>query len=361
MKICILHATAGVGHQKAGEAIYQGLKDQGEHDVVILDALDYTHALFKKSYVGTYAFMATKMPWLWARAFDLLDIPSIQPLVRFLRRVYNGLNTRRLERFLKNEQFDWIITTHFLPTEVCNHLKGSNQISSKILTMVTDYDAHHIWFAEHVDIFTTPSDLAKTTLIGMGVPACEVVMTGMPVDKKFTETKDVDAIANRLGIDLNRFTLLITTSSFGFGPIVETVNLLREHQLLVVCGRNEKLYQSLKPKEDQLMKVFRFVDNMHELMAVSDVIITKAGGLTVSESLVSGLPMVFFTVIPGQEEHNVRIMEAAEVGFKAFTLERVKYLTDQWSSSVDALSSVKKRVRAMGKPDAVKTIISLLT
>src|SRR5208283_487464 len=119
MKILVIHATAGAGHKKAAEAIFHGLQAKGGHDVCLVDALDYTNPYFKKNYPGVYTFLVTRLPWAWGFLFGLMDIPWMQPLVRSVRRLYNGLNARSLEKFLIQEQFDAVITAHFLSAEVC--------------------------------------------------------------------------------------------------------------------------------------------------------------------------------------------------------------------------------------------------
>ena len=105
MKILIIHASAGAGHFKAAESIYSGIKKSTGHDAVLVDALDYSSPFFKKLYTGTYYFLISKLPWLWGFFFWLLDIDCLQPLVRFVRRIYNTINTGKLHRFLKEEQF----------------------------------------------------------------------------------------------------------------------------------------------------------------------------------------------------------------------------------------------------------------
>src|SRR5271168_2502434 len=114
MKILVIHATAGAGHKKAAEAIFYGLLARGGVEVRLIDALDYTNPFFKKTYPWFYGFLVTRLPWAWGFFFSLLDIPWMQPLVRMVRRLYNGFNAQALQKFLIQEQFDAVITTQFL-------------------------------------------------------------------------------------------------------------------------------------------------------------------------------------------------------------------------------------------------------
>ena len=144
MKILVIYATAGAGHKKAAEAIYNGVRAHGGFEVRLVDLLDYTNPFFKKTYPQVYIFLVTRLPWAWGFFFSLLDIPWIQPLMKGVRRLYNGFNAQALQKFLIQEQFDGVITTHFLSAEVCAYLKREGKIKSKIICVVTDFDAHRI-------------------------------------------------------------------------------------------------------------------------------------------------------------------------------------------------------------------------
>src|SRR5580698_10122649 len=123
MKILVIHATAGAGHKKAAEAIFHGLQAKGGVDVRLVDALDYTNPFFKQTYPWFYVFIVTRLPLVWGFLFGILDIPSMQPLVRIVRRLYNGFNAQALQKFLIQEEFDAVITTQFLSAEVSAYLK----------------------------------------------------------------------------------------------------------------------------------------------------------------------------------------------------------------------------------------------
>ena len=153
MKICIVYASAGAGHRRAAEAVYHGLKETTNHDVVCVDVLDYTSAFFKKSYRDIYSVMVSKVPVIWKFFFWLLDVPALQPLFKILRRLQNGFWAKPLEQYLVKEKFDYIISTHFMSNEVVSSLKQRQLIDSRIITCVTDFDEHKIWLAENVDCY----------------------------------------------------------------------------------------------------------------------------------------------------------------------------------------------------------------
>lgn len=219
MKILLAHSSAGAGHMKAAQAVYNGLKETTAHQGVIIDALDYTSPIFKKLYRGTYAYLISRIPWAWGMAFALLDQPWIQAMVRMIRRAYNALNARALVAFLEKEQFDAVISTHFFPTEVAAALKRSGRIKSKLITVITDFDVHKIWTAKGIDAYTVACPWTRDKLKSLGEDESRIFATGIPTDKAFSVHPDIGQLKAKMGIKEDMFTVLVATGSFGIGPI----------------------------------------------------------------------------------------------------------------------------------------------
>jgi processive 1,2-diacylglycerol beta-glucosyltransferase len=363
MKILVIYATAGAGHRKAAEAVFNGLKSAAVHQVALVDSLDYTSPFYKKSYSAVYTFLISSVPWLWGFIFALIDVPALRPLVRLVRRLQNALNGGPLARFLKQEQFDYIISTHFFPNEVAAHIKRKGQIKSKIISVITDYDVHSIWLAAGIDIYTVATEWTKRRLLGLGIGTAQGAVTGIPTDAKFAQPQDRPALRRKLGLKEDVFTVLMATGSFGIGPMKEIVDALEGNpgiQVLVICGHNDHLYERLSREEKGLVKVYSLVDNMDELMAASDVMVTKPGGLSISEALVVGLPMIFFSAIPGQETGNIKVLKQSGVGISDCSVYEIARTLERLSKSKAELQTAKEKAKALGKPSAVKDIISLI-
>ncbi|MCB9771387.1 MAG: hypothetical protein H6754_02420 [Candidatus Omnitrophica bacterium] len=361
MKVLVVYATAGAGHRKAAEAIYDGLKSSGRNaEIVLADSLDYTHPLFKESYSGVYTLLISKAPWLWGFFFGLLDISVLRPLVRVIRRVYNGVNAGRFHQYLEKEKFDYIISTHFLGNEVSSALKRAGKIQSKIISVVTDFDVHSIWLGEGIDYYTVASDWTQRKIISLGVPENMVYLTGIPTHEKFSVPKNVSELREKMGLHKDRFTVLLATGSFGIGPIEEIINELKGFQLAVICGHNKKLYERLNKFSSELVKVFGLVNNMDEMMGLSDVMITKPGGLSISEALVSGLPMIFFNAIPGQETNNINVLATYGVGISGCSVAQMPAQLKKLESSPAEYTSLKEKIKSLARPNAVKDIIRII-
>ncbi|MCX5681664.1 MAG: glycosyltransferase [Candidatus Omnitrophica bacterium] len=361
MKILIIHATAGAGHSKAAEAIFNGIKKHTTHDVRCVDTLDYTSPFYKALYKKTYTILISHFSLLWAFFFWVADIPFLLPVIQALRRFFNGLSARALEKFLENEKFDYIFTTHFFSNEVVSSLKEKNKISAKLICVITDFDVHSIWLAKNVDCYAVACELTKKKLEHFGVPAEKIAVTGIPTDEKFLAPKDQKELRIKLGLDVDLFTVLIATGSFGIGPIGEIVGYLKDIQCVVICGHNQKLTKKLSAIKTGKVKILGFVNNMNEYMAASDALITKPGGLSISEALVVGLPLVFFSAIPGQETNNVKALRAFGVGVSGLKTFEIAQEIQTLKASPDYLEAAKEKIKKIARSNSVCDIIKLVS
>jgi processive 1,2-diacylglycerol beta-glucosyltransferase len=226
---------------------------------------------------------------------------------------------------------------------------------------VTDFDVHRIWVNAGIDIYTAACDYTRDKLIALGVSPEKIHITGIPTDPKFSQRPDPVELKKKLGIKDGILTVLIATGSFGMGPIEGLMERLVDYQLLIVCGQNKDLYERLKPKARKNAHVLGLVDNMEELMSVSDIMVTKPGGLSISEALVKKLPMIFFSAIPGQETNNIKVLNSYDVvGQGQCTLAQIAQIIHEWKSNPKELDALRGRMSGISKPNAVADIISLL-
>ncbi len=361
MKILLIHATAGAGHKKAAEAIYNGLLRHSTHHVQIIDSLDYTNPFFKKTYPAAYVFFVTKAPGLWGFFFWLVGLPFLLPLVRLVRRIYHAINAGPLVKFLKEGKFDVVITTHFMSAEISAYLKRTGQIQSKVICTVTDFDVHPIWINNGVDMYTGASEFTKKRIESFGISADRVFVTGIPTDEKFAVNVEKFQMRQQLKIQSDLFTVLLATGSFGMGPLEELIEVLKGgYQLLVVCGHNRQVYDKLKSRANDRVHIFGLVNNMDELMSAADVMVTKPGGLSIAEALVKRLPMLFFSAIPGQETGNIDVLIKYEAASEQGGVMDIVNKLDDLSANPQAYETLRGKLGVLSKPNAVKDIISLI-
>ncbi|MDD2679604.1 MAG: glycosyltransferase, partial [Candidatus Omnitrophica bacterium] len=311
MKLLITYASAGAGHRRVAEAVYNYFREnRPEVSLEMVDILAKTNALFRFDYARGYSFLVQYAVKIWHFAFWLTEFKALRPLTRFIASLLNQINTREFAAYLIQRDPDYIISTHFLPSEIASHLKIRKEISAKIITIITDFGVHPFWINRGTDLYVVASDFTRDKLIAEGIAPEKIKVFGLPSDAKFLRQFDRAALAAKLGIRPDKFTALLMTGSLGIGPLEElAAELCREAQVLVVCAANKKLYARLNKRDLPNVKVFGFVHNPEELMGVCDVIITKPGGSTISEILNMELAPIFISVIPGQEEGNVEALE----------------------------------------------------
>ncbi|MFA5145053.1 MAG: glycosyltransferase [Candidatus Omnitrophota bacterium] len=362
MKIIVSYVSAGAGHFKAAEAVYNYIKKHCPGaEVWIVDALDKASLLFKVDYTFGYSFLVRKVSWAWRLAFWITDFKLLRPLTRPIALGINRLNTKDFARFLIHENPDVVISTHFLPSEISSNLKRSGKIKSKLITVITDFSVHTFWISPAVDIFIVASGFTREQLIHEGIPEEKIKESGIPIDPKFLMRYDRSSLCGKLGIKENEFTILLMTGSFGLGPLEKIVNALyKDVQILVVCASNKRLYARLKNRNIKNVKVFGFIDNPEELMAVSDIIITKPGGLTISEIVGMELPPMFISAIPGQEVNNVKVLKKYGIGLRAGSIAEIKRTVLDLKCHRDKLESVKEDIRKIKKPDCLREICDVV-
>jgi processive 1,2-diacylglycerol beta-glucosyltransferase len=357
MKIIIAYASVGAGHFKAAEAVYKHLSPDKNLSVSLVDVLEQSHPFFRNLYRSSYDFMVKHFPSLWAGCFFITQARVLRPVIQPLHSAINRVYTKKFLRNVIALNPDYILSTHFLPSQLAAYLKTKNKIQSRIFTVITDFGLHSFWVAPGTDRYFVASDYTKARLVREGVDPQDIQAAGIPVDYKFLRTIARKETCAKLGIEENKFTALVMTGSFGIGPLEEIVDLLhRDIQLLVVCARNKRLYLRLKNKNYPAVKIFAFIDNTEELMAVSDVIVTKPGGLTIAELLAREIVPVFICAIPGQEEKNIQVLASYGIGREVNTAKQVKKIVLDYKEHPEKMAKVQQGIRQLKKPLAVEEL-----
>jgi processive 1,2-diacylglycerol beta-glucosyltransferase len=358
-KILILYATAGSGHKKAAEAIFHKAKSV-YRNVRTADIVKYMPFLVRKLYSDGYTFVISHLPWLWAIMYRLSDTPRLSWINVGLRRLMDVMVCRSFVRFLLEENPDIIISTQFLASEIAAYAKTKKGLKARLITVVTDYGVHNFWVNPGTDLYCAAAPSTKDVLIHKGVSASQVIVTGIPLDEKFLHVDEATVVRQKLGVKEGIFTVLIATGGIGIGPIAEIADRLKDDaQLLVVCGHNKKLYRTLVEMRHPHIKAFGFVDNMQELMRVSDVMVTKAGGLSVTEALNMELPMILFCLLPGQETINANMMQALGTGRIVSGLEAIEKEVLGFKKDEQKLNAFRANCRALSRPHSSADIVNL--
>jgi processive 1,2-diacylglycerol beta-glucosyltransferase len=332
-----------------------------------VDVLTLTPPGFRKLYADAYLDMVNRAPELMGMLYDRTNRPPQGGAGDRARLELEKLNTRKLVELVRDEAPDVIVHTHFLPAEIIAHEKKRGRIKAPHVVVVTDFDVHRFWCCPGADRYFVAREDNKVHLAALGEPAERVRITGIPILPAFGATADVPALRRKHKIDTGKPLLLVLCGGFGVGPIEGLVEALwasvRGTQMVVVAGRNEELRVRLEAaarKATVPTQVLGFTTEMHEWMALASLVVTKPGGLTTSEALASGLPMVVANAIPGQETRNATMLfeeGAAISGENPYTLgSRVARLL----ASPARLAAMAKAARRLGRPRAALEVVDEL-
>lgn len=359
MKVLITHVSAGAGHRKAAEALYEYLREnRPDLELKLIDILDYTNPIFKFLYSSVYIFVISKLPYVWYFFYRF----SFYFSDNILRYMIDYLNCLSFAALLKREKPDFVLSTHFLASSVITIFKKKASFNLKLISVITDYNLHPFWVGEGVDIYIASCDNLRQDLMKRGVETRKIRTYGIPAQPKFYQLSDRKVIAEKLGVLPSEFTILIMTGAIGIGPIEQIIeSLAGSVQFLVVCGSNKRLFQRLTDLGLKMLKVYPLVDNVDELMSVSDVVLTKAGGLTITESLVKSLPMVFFANIPGLETANADIIVSLGAGFRAETVKIIREAIFSLKDEPTVYEKVLENIRRLRRSDTLINISSAIS
>jgi processive 1,2-diacylglycerol beta-glucosyltransferase len=367
MKIDIIHATAGEGHRKIAMAVQDGLSrfGPGNLQVRLLNCLDYTQSAFQKTYAPFYYWSVRHAPNLWGRSYEALDHAWVYQLIRPLRSLTNTLYAKRLLEDIIKNQPDVIVSTHFLPPEILGRAKKKGLIRSKMITVVTDFYPHTFWVNPGTDHYWVMADETKQDLVRRGVPARMITAGGIPILPTFQPKGRKLDVLKKYNLEENRFTILLTSGSFGLGPqeaILEELKAFKDKvQCFVVCANNKELKSILESKTYPFpVKIFGFIDFMPDLMEASDLMVAKSGGSTTSEALTKGVIMVVMAPIPGQETRNVKLLKIRDAAYFLNDPREIRGIVQSISEDPSTLQKKRDAIKCLAKPDASEDFVKMI-
>lgn len=361
-RVVVLSASVGAGHLRAAEAVELALRQIApEIEVQNRDVLDFTNAVFRRVYAKAYLDLVNNFPHFVGYFYDWLEGDGeIRPRTRDkLRQAAQKLNLLSFERFLHDEQWDLVINTHFLPAELISKLRASGKLNVPHVTVCTDFDTHRLWVNQPTDRYFCATEEGSLHLQHFGVPAADIDVTGIPIHPVFAEPADRARCLAQQGLSGDRPVLLQLCGGFGVGPVEAVFRSLlaveKPAQIVVVCGRNEELKEALEKistTDRHRVRILGFTKEVDQLMGCADLVVSKPGGLTTSECLARGLPMVIVNPIPGQESRNSDYLLESGAGVKVNHVCTLTAKVNDLLSNPDRLARLRAAAKAIGHPQA---------
>lgn len=367
-KVLILSVSAGAGHMRAAEAIKEYSKEFGpEVEATHLDVMDYVPSGFRKVYTDFYIKLVNKAPVLWGYLYHTTNEAKPDSSAEKLRRGIERLNTIALRKAITNYGPDVIICTHFLPAEILSRMIRQERLSALVWVQVTDFDLHRMWVHEHMTGYFAANDEVAYRMQAMDVDPTKIRVTGIPIMPAFSQRLNREICAQAIGLNPAMKTFLLMGGGAGLGDLatvaVRLLELRSDFQLIVLAGKNVEALASLKLLSQRYPKRLvpvGFTQDVAQLMACADVVITKPGGLTTSECLAMGLPMIINAPIPGQEERNADYLLEQGVALKAFDAVTLAYRVRHLLENPKQLQQMHEKASQLGKPYAGRDVVNVV-
>ena len=358
--ILVLHCPAGGGHRAAAHAIAEAAVELGV-TCEVLDALSLTPPWFARAYVGAHLTSTEHAPWLYGAGFAAMNRRR-HGITDELRGAFDRTAGHRLRRRVLQIAPSVVVATHFFPLAALGRARQTGELSAALVGVVTDYAAHAFWAEPGVDRYCAPSGRAPRDLVRHGAAPESIVATGIPIRGAFGRIPAFalpDAVAP--------LRVLVTSGGFGVGPVVQVIRSFADPvrsgarvHLTVVCGDNRnRVEQARRAARDASVpaKIIGFERDMPARLAESHVVIGKPGGLTASECLAAGRPMVVVGACPGQEMLNQRWLIESGAAALATSTDAGRVALDLASSG--ALRALAENARALSAPDAARRVVEV--
>lgn len=358
----ILAAGVGSGHNQAASAVEAALAALGTDDEVRrLDILETTNEVFNRLYDDAYFTLVSEAPWLVGWGYDQADPPfKVRSIVTWLEQ----LNTISFIRELRDYDPDVVICTHFLPARLVSILLARRQLRATLTVVGTDYDFQGLWLTSPFSHFFVAREESGQYLRSIGIPDDRVSASGIPVRLGLADPVDREAVLRRFDLRPDLPVVLISAGAAGGAYttqiVAQTLRMTSPFQAVVVCGRNAELKASIEAQVADRAEGYRvlgYTTEMADLMRISSLFVGKPGGLSSSECMAVGLPMVIINPIPGQEVRNSDYLLEEGAAVRCNYATTVGHKIDQLLADPERLARLAANARRVGRPNAGRDVV----
>ncbi len=367
-RLLVLSVSAGHGHVRAAQALCATAQLLDPPCTALhIDAMAHVTASFRKVYTDWYLQLVNRAPELWSWLHQKADSTPHSATTQRLRRGIERLNARALLREVRRVKPDAVICTHFLPAELLMRERNRGRLACPVWLQVTDFDLHNMWIVPGMAGYFAATPEVAARMRARGLAQDRIHITGIPVMPAFAQAALLarDACATQFGLDPARPVLLMASGGTGAGDLPSMVERALgmkggDFQVIAVAGRNAatlETLQALAQRHPGRLAAIGFTGEMHKLMAAADLVVTKPGGLTVSECLALGKPLLLISPIPGQEEHNAIFLMEEGAAWLAYDAIGLEYKLARLLADAPKLHGMAAASRALGRPDAAREVL----
>lgn len=356
IKALIFSVSIGAGHDSVARAIAERLlTDFPGSEVQIIDTFRYINSILNKVVVGSYMETLRLTPKVWGYLYDqaeggdkLVDVSQL----------FAKIVSPKIVQLIKQTNPQVIITSHAFPTGMLGNIKQKGKIKTPLASAVTDFHVHPIWISQGIDMYFIPASDLSYALIQGGVQAERIKPVGIPIRMQFDREIDVAQVKKEYSLSGSP-VVLVMGGGLGLGRIeIITKKILSDEKfgVVVVAGKNKRLYDNLSGWDNPRLRVFGYVEDMAKVIAACDMVISKPGGVTIAEVLAMGKPLIIYSSLPGQEDRNTDYLLNKGAAIKVKKLEMlIPELLALWENPLK-LRQMAEMAKYLGSPHSSKLV-----
>ncbi len=361
-RVLVLSASYGAGHNQAARAIQQAIADKAPStEVRIVDFFQFVSQPLNRLVQNVYVQSVRHLPLGYGMFYKTTSAISADS---WWQRQLNGLGRQRLLDYLKVFRPDLIICTFPTPAGVLSEMRIEGSVDVPVFVVITDFTVHSQWLHPNIDRFFVAADEVAEGLQDRGIDRTDITVSGIPVGSEFSRRLGRREAREMLGLRTDLPMVLVMAGAFnmlsGVGDVVQILAEIEiPHQSVIIAGRDERLASKLRDLTGAAkhpVEVKGFVNNVHTMMSAADFLVTKAGGITISEALSCDLPLIIYRAIPGQEESNTAFLARSGAALPTRNYAELESAVRRLLSDRDGLAEMRAAARDLARPDAAAII-----
>ena len=373
MNILLFYASYGSGHLSAATAIEQYIRENyPDAKTLKIDCVEYINKSINKISTSAYKSIILKTPILWGQVYKLLKNDTILDITQFS----NRFMAKKIFTLFEDFEPDLVISCHPLGGQITSFLKSHKKTNCKLATVMTDFASHKQWLIgkDYTDYFFISNIEMKTSLISEGIYPNKIYVSGIPISPNFYKNYDKENIYKSLNIEKNKKNIIF----FGGGSLglssssnIQTIltSLLQatdeSHQIIIISGKNQKLYNDFQKTINNTyhksqIKLIDFTTELPELLPITSFVITKPGGLTITECISTNVPIILINPIPGQEKENAQYIADNKMGIWIKATKPTSEYFQEIFNDTKLIEEIKENQKKYSHINSTKNICDIL-